>query len=220
MENKTTSLPSNLEIKNHSINALSQYWQKKNSFISELPVDRKNVNIVPGTPLKLKSVVLPDWADNIGINKALLVPIEAIPVNYKGNESDLWQHVDWFLAIFLLLECWHERLWEDKFESIHSYSFRLKGWDDRAWDYAWVNRIGLFLMEWSAHINNKSSESIFGKLPSSNIKMTHDVDAIKKTWAIRIKQSIFIFFNGCRAFLNGHFIIAFKKFFKCLKCFS
>ena len=39
-----------------------------------------------------------------------------------------------------MLEGWHERIWEKVHGCIHSYSFRLKGWDTRAWDHAWVNR--------------------------------------------------------------------------------
>ena len=54
-----------------------------------------------------------------------------------------------------MLECWHERIWEKKFGPIHSYSFRLKGWDNRVWDYAWVNRIALFLKSWSIKLNQE-----------------------------------------------------------------
>ena len=56
--------------------------------------------------------------------------------------------VDWWTAIFLLMEGWHERIWEKTRGVIHSYSFKLKDWDTRAWDHAWVNRIALFLRKW------------------------------------------------------------------------
>lgn len=211
MEIKNFNLPTDKEIQNHSIFSLSKYWKNKNHIIEELPVRRIIANIVPGTPLKLESILLPDWAKKYGVDECLLVPIECKPKNYLGKEEDLWKEIDWFLAIFLMLECWHERLWENKFGPIHSYSFRLKGWDKRAWERAWVNRIALFLREWAAHQRKVSVEILFGKLDKAKIKMTHDVDAIKKTWAIRFKQSSFILFNSFKAFFEGNFLIAATK---------
>ena len=96
-------------------------------------------------PLKLVSVNLPNWADSCGIESRLLVPQECVD---KNNNSIEWWKVDWWLAIFLMLECWHERVWESIHGSIHSYSYRLKNWDSRVWDHAWVNRICLFLRKW------------------------------------------------------------------------
>ena len=50
---------------------------------------------------------------------------------------------------FLMLECWHERLFEKDNGPIHSYGYKLKNWDTRAWERAWVNRMALFLMRYS-----------------------------------------------------------------------
>ena len=138
------------------------------------------------------SVELPNWANSCGIENQLLVPQECIDQN---DNSDNWWKVDWWLAMFLLLEGWHERIWEQKHGTIHSYSFRLKGWDCRAWDHAWVNRICLFLRRWYSEIHN-TSINFFGNLPDANIVLSHDVDAVSKTHPIRIKQSIFHFFNS------------------------
>ena len=107
----------------------------------------------------------------------------------------------WF-AIFLLLEGWHERKWEATHGVIHSYSYRLKGWDTRAWDHAWVNRIALFLRRWFC-VEFKEDDEFFGQLPKAKILISHDVDAVSKTLPIRLKQSAFNFFNSVRSFWNG-----------------
>lgn len=207
--NNIIKIPSSDKIKNHCLDALSVYWPNNQNLISKLPIKNKIISIVPGKPLKLAEVRLPDWADHCGVNNKILIPDECI-MNTKESESN-WDEIDWFLAIFLLLECWHERLWEAKFGPIHSYSFRLKGWDKRAWEHAWVNRIALFLKEWAAQENTSDVKSLFGKEPISKIRMTHDVDAIRKTFAIRIKQSMFIIFNSLKSLSKGNFKESFKK---------
>ena len=211
MKNKNLFLPNEQKILKHSISSLLRYWKNKSNLISKLPIRRISTIISPGTPLKLESILLPHWAKHCGIDGQLLVPIECKPKNCDQIKTDLWKEIDWFLAIFLMLECWHERLWENKFGPIHSYSFKLKGWDERAWEQAWVNRIGFFLREWAAYTQKESVENLFGKLDKANIKMTHDVDAITKTWVIRFKQSVFILFNAIKILLNGDFLLAFKK---------
>jgi len=216
MSSNNYSLPTKLEIQNHSIRSLSQYWINKEYLIEKLPIKRVMINIDSGTPLRMESISLPAWAIHHGIEGCILVPSECVPRNYQGDKKNLWKEIDWFLAIFLLIECWHERLWENKFGPIHSYSLRLKGWDERAWERAWVNRIGLFLREWAAHKIGEPNEHLFGKKDKAEIKMTHDVDAIKKTWAIRFKQTAFILFNAFRALLHGNFLTAARKIKKSL----
>ena len=156
MKTNNFFIPTEQEIQKHTISSLSQYWKNKSYLIAKLPIKRTVTNVRPGTPLKLVPILLPDWAKHCGVGNRLLVPAECNPKKYYGNKSDLWKEIDWFLAIFLMLECWHERLWENKFGPIHSYSFKLRGWDKRAWEHAWVNRIGLFLREWAAHTKKKS----------------------------------------------------------------
>jgi hypothetical protein len=116
-----------------------------------------------------------------------------------------------------MLECWHERAWELDHGPIHSYSFLLKGWDTRVWDYAWVNRIALFFRMWAAQINGKSEEQLFDFLPALEIVMTHDVDAVAKTLPIRIKQGCFNLFNALRALVKGDLRIVSDKFTKALR---
>jgi len=94
---------------------------------------------------------------------------------------------------------------------IHSYSFRLKGWDVRVWDHAWVNRIGLFLRTWAARTLEQSADQAFGSLPPAEVLMTHDVDAVSKTRPIRFKQGAFNLFNSARYLMKGQMSAAFDK---------
>lgn len=197
MANKTLNLPDSDFIKKHVLDSLNVYWIKNKELLSSLPISKiKNPKI--SLPLILTEIPLPEWGRNCGVDGVLLVPIEAC-----FSEKNNWEKVDWFLAAFLLFEAWHERLWEKEHSPIHSYSFKLKNWDCRVWDYAWANRIALFLRCWSAHILSRSENELFGNIPNANIVITHDVDALRKTMALRIKQTLFIIFNSLRNLFRG-----------------
>lgn len=179
--------------------SLFRYWTNNISTLSALPIKNcQNDNSI-SIPLRLVTVNLPSWARDCGVNGALLVPRECIPQN---SQKVLWNKVDWWLAMFLLLEGWHERLWERINGVIHSYSFRLKGWDTRAWDHAWVNRIAIFLGKWLARVNDVD-EGLTSSDPISQITITHDVDAIEKTVQIRMKQGAFNLFNALKLLTQG-----------------
>ena len=193
-KNKFT-IPNRKVIINHMVTSLSMYWPKSTKQIKNLPIcNLKSISI--SLPLKLRSIQLPAWAKDCAIDNYILIPEECNPSNNS------WNMVDWWLASFLMLECWHERNWESENGIIHSYSFRLKGWDKRAWEHAWVNRIGMFLRAWAIYKGDSLSESKLGSIAKCNLQLTHDVDAIRKTWAIRIKQSSFNFFNSFRSLLE------------------
>ena len=197
-------------IKRHLLSALNRYWSENQELIEQLPVKQLQFRNVY-QHMELVSIRLPDWAKDAGVKSCILVPAEATV------EGESWQNVDWWLAAFLMLECWHERHWERENGCIHSFSYKLKQWDTRAWDYAWVNRIGLFLRTWAAKIHGKDSPLLFGELPKANIVITHDVDAIKKTLAIRLKQSGFHLYNALRLTIKSDFPGALNKlkaFFK------
>ena len=91
---------------------------------------------------------MPSWAANCGVDGILPFLKRPLLVVLIQN----FKYTDWWLAAFLLLEGWHERVWERQYGSVHSYSFRLTGWDERAWQHAWVNRIALFLRMWASYI--------------------------------------------------------------------
>lgn len=192
------TLPSAEEIRQHVSVALKRYWPLGGEELRALPVQEAGT-LAFILPLRLASVSLPDWANECGVNGAILIPQEVMPAG--GN----WQEVDWWLAAFLMLEGWHERLWEEQHGTIHSYSFRLKGWDERVWQHAWVNRIALFLRVWASKNLNIHADHLLGPLPKTEFLMTHDVDAVAKTLPIRLKQSAFNLINAFRGLMKGDF---------------
>ena len=203
MQSDMLALPGNKTIRDHMLIALSRYWPNDPKPIQSLLVQqRRLVNPITG-PLRLIEIELPAWAGHCGVDGMMLVPQEAVADSVPNPE--LWQHTDWWLAAFLLLEGWHERVWERQHGPIHSYSFRLTGWDERAWQYAWVNRIALFLRCWLIQVDGSETAERVGPLPKPYIQMTHDVDAVAKTLSIRLKQGAFNLFNAARSLSRGQF---------------
>ncbi len=111
MKNKELKLPNNKLIKDHAIQSLKRYWQSNSDLIKDLPIQQKN-SVEINNSLELVEIKLPPWAESFGVNGALLVPVESVIKEIK------WDSVDWWLAIFLLMECYHER----KFEESNSIS--------------------------------------------------------------------------------------------------
>ncbi len=200
----TFPLPDRNSMVAHCVQALRRYWPLSKESVEALPV-ASAPSYPPSPPLQLTSITLPDWAADLGIDGRILVPVEA------ATEPETWEETDWWLAVFLLLECWHERCWEEVNGPIHSYSFRLKGWDTRVWERAWVNRIALFLRRWSARNCRGTEHEVHGQLPAPQILLTHDVDALDKTWAIRLKQGAFNLFNCAKALGKGDISLACTK---------
>ena len=197
MPDKTPAIPSREMMREHVIVSLRRYWKNGEETLRTLPVHDSEAPDVH-LPLLLAEVPLPEWGKSCGIDGILLVPREAC-----ASTPAEWRSVDWWLAVFLLLEGWHERILEAQHAPIHSYSGKLKDWDSRAWERAWVNRIALFLRRWAAKLHTRSEEELFGPLPEAEILLTHDVDAVRKTAAIRIKQSLFLLFNALRFLTKG-----------------
>lgn len=204
------SLPSVSKMRPHVLRALSRYWPADCSAIEHLPLKVRDPQIAIQPPLRLEAVRMPAWAAAWAVDGELLVPTEALNTT-RQDHPDNWASVDWILAAFLLLEGWHERLWENQHGPIHSYSLRLSGWDQRAWQHAWVNRIGLFLRQWAIQRNGLATEQQLGALPVAEIRMTHDVDALRKTLPIRLKQGAFNLFNAARSLRQGQFTTAGKR---------
>jgi hypothetical protein len=172
MDDFSLTLPSPTERRAHVLRALDTYWPGRAAPVAELPIPTDAIDRVAG-PLRLTAIQLPEWAHHAGADGRILVPSEV-----AGNGD--WARIDWWTAAFLLLECWHERIWERRHGPIHSYSWRLKGWDERAWRHAWVNRIGILLATWAG---------LDAGVPRPDLRLSHDVDAVRKTAPIRLKQT-------------------------------
>lgn len=213
MSDSKLTLPQRNDLINHVTSCIPKYSAKKNlQILKDLPIHKQTIDKCE-IPLQLISIKLPTWGSQWGINGNILVPRESC-----GKDKN-WQDTDWWLAIFMMLECWHERVWEVLHGPIHSYSFRLKRWDTRVWDHAWVNRIILFLQEWAAFKKRTERSSLFGQLPHCRIQLSFDVDAISKTIPIRVKQGIFNFFNSIRLACLLNPILATNRFRKALRFF-
>jgi len=210
----SSSLPpvSRKELKRHVLFAMDRYWTTNNEAVANLPI-REALFPEAFGPLRLVFVLLPKWAIECGVDGWLAVPSEAC----LNPLDPAWEDVDWWLASFLMLECWHERAWELKHGPIHSYSLQLKDWDARVWDHAWVNRIALFFRKWVAYQSNQPEEELLGLMPQPEFVMTHDVDAVSKTLPIRIKQGCFNFFNALRELARGNFKGAYANIGKAVR---
>ena len=192
-------VPGRAALQAHVGRALGRYWRSGAMAVQRLPIAEV---VFPDSldALKLVMVQMPDWAARSAVDGRLAVPAEAC----QGQADPPWDRVDWWLAAFLLLECWHERAWELRHGPIHSYSHRLRAWDARVWSHAWVNRIALFMRAWASRMAGTPDDQWLGPVPAASIALTHDVDAVNKTLAIRLKQSLFLLFNAVRLAGRGH----------------
>jgi len=182
-----------------TLETFCRYWPGKTDLILDLLLPKLIQYQKIELPPSLSKVTLPKWAIDCGINGCLLIPSKYI----NPGTSPEWERADWLGILFWFLHGVAEREYEKRFQPIHSYKFRLKGWDSEIWDYAWGNRIALFIRRWVAKNLGNDEENIFGKLPPGEIWITHDVDATSKTFSIRIKQSTFHIVICCKSIFNG-----------------
>lgn len=185
--------------RSYACETLDRYWSRNSDAILSLPIPQRPPAASEPLPPALDTVRLPEWAADLAPDQGLLVPRHLIG---EGNVP-AWQRTDWFGVVFWYLNASAERAYEQRHGPVHSYSYRLQGWDTRLWERAWVNRIGMFLRRWAAQQHGADEASLFGPLPPHEITLTHDVDAIRKTLAIRFKQSAFHVFNAVRIALRG-----------------
>ena len=152
---------------------------------------------------------LPNWARDLGVAKhgAILVDGSSLSDDWLDHAPEnQWQHCDWFCAAWHHLTGSVERKHEANNGPAGSYAFRLNDAPPELYDFAWANRIFLFLRRWSAWQREQSETELFGQLPQAEIVLTHDVDALKKTPEIRIKQSAFHAYNAGRALIRGNLV--------------
>jgi hypothetical protein len=186
---------------------LGRYWPRGLDAVLRLAVPAAPADVPMPLPPRFETVRLPDWAAELGVAGALLVPSQCI----VPGEGEAWQRTDWWSAAAWFLTGAAERAHESTHGPIHSYSGRLQGWDARMWDHAWVNRMALFLRRRAARELEQEEHALFGALPAPEIMLTHDVDAIRKTAAIRFKQSAFRGYQAARLAGRGRFARALDR---------
>jgi hypothetical protein len=206
---KTKNTIQKIEIKK-ILNLFNKYFSlEKSDLILDLPINKSNLPHANA----VVQITLPLWASDLGVGNppSILVPKHCI-VDNDGNLH--WQNVDWWRAIFEMITCKTEVEYERNNGPIHSYASKLPKSIHDQFKYAWVNRIIFFLMRWVSYNKNISQEKLFGSKPKGKIYLTHDVDYVSKTSALRFKRSIFTIFNIFRSLFNFKLKLAFKEFFK------
>jgi len=196
-----------ITLRSYVIDSLKRYWPENKDVISQLPIPAQMPPQHVQIPPAVRYIELPEWASEFGIKGEIPVPEWAVVV----SAEPIWQQTDWLMSIHWYLNSVAERQYEKENGSIHSYSTRLKGWNSDLWERAWVNRIALFLRKWAAITRNSDETVLFGPLPDTEILLTHDVDAVGKTIAIRLKQTAFHFFNAIKSTCNGNLSTGLKK---------
>lgn len=171
-----------------------RYWRVNSDKITALPLRPSAAGATVDE--NLRYIVLPNWAEDIGVNGKLLVFESSINLDGRGEE---WERCDWVATAFHMLSSSLEKQFEAEGGSNLSYAFRLPHHLSPLFDRAWVNRIFLFLRRWAAHLSGVPEEALFGKMPKGIIHLTHDLDAIRLTPEIRMKQTVFQLINSTRA---------------------
>ena len=177
----------------------SRYWPKERQAIANLPLNSLTPAVEPGPHPEYWHVALPEWAADIGVEGALLVFANMVA---SGGGPE-WLRCDWLSVAYHMLASTSERTHEATKGPALSYSFRLSPKMVPLFERAWVNRIFLFLRRWAAREAGVPEEALFGPLPTAEIKLTHDLDAIRLTPEIRFKQGAFQAVNAGRALAHA-----------------
>jgi len=145
-------------------------------------------------------VPLPDWAVDIGVGAPAVLLVDAVTCRAPSGDAEMapWQRCDWAAAAWLHLTGAHERASEAHRGPAHSYSFAIDGFEPALHDHAWVNRIFLFLRRLLAREADGAETMTMGALPAARLILTHDVDAVRLTPEIRLKQGGMQVLNAAR----------------------
>lgn len=181
-----------------------RYFEKGAPAIAALPLPRVDASLV-GRAVIL--VDLPAWAADLGIGGRLLVDAASL----ADGEGEQWRRCNWLTAAFAHLDGAFERRHEAAHGPAHSYAMRLSDAPGELFDHAWTNRIFLFLRRYAAREAGVAEDALFGPAPKAEILLTHDIDAIRKTPEIRLKQGVFHGFNALRAMQRGEPAAALRR---------
>ena len=165
---------------------------------------------------EFSKVELPAWADGLGVapNNYIIVPSHCLP---SPTDESSWMECDWWEAIYSLIACEAEKEFEAQNGCIHSYAFRLPKNYLEAYEHAWVNRIFLFLRRWASVSMNVPEKELFGPLPPTKLVLSHDIDAIQKTTALKLKKSLFDLFKVAKLVSRGRLIESWRNIRKIIR---
>ena len=122
-----------------------------------------------------------------------------LPV-YSGTFDEKLKEFDVFFNAFIHLSRLEEWLFEKKGNRIYSYAFKHPRKDQRIWKIPVVNHLFNLL---ETKIKKKCHEISFGEKEKPTVQFSHDVDYIRKTIQLRIKQSVYNFINSAKLFLHN-----------------
>jgi hypothetical protein len=125
---------------------------------------------------------------------------EDLPV-YCGTilEDSDGRDYDIFYNAFVHLSRLEEWESEKNGKYIHSYSSRHPRKGKKIWKIPVVNHL---FNELEEKIIKKSPQTVFGTKSKPFVEFSHDVDYLSKTVQLKIKHSLFDFFNGFKYFIK------------------
>lgn len=145
----------------------------------------------------LKDICIPNCSSILPTGKTEKVGFQLFIL--KGSTVDdrrFALNYDVFWNAFVFLSRLEEFQTEYSGKKIYSYSFNHPRREKSTFEIPIVNYLFNNL---EGLIKKNFPELEFGRKQHPNIELSHDVDYIKKTWQLRIKQTVFNFFNILRS---------------------
>lgn len=117
-----------------------------------------------------------------------------LPVYRNTFDEKVKSNYDIFYNAFVHLSCLEE--WKTSAsKQFNAYSFKHPRKNKKIWKIPVVNYL---FDDLERIISSRFQDVAFGKRVKPKVEFSHDVDYIKKTIQLRIKQSSFLFFNSMR----------------------
>ncbi len=179
----------------------SRYWP----FGTKTHIQALDLPEVSWTPSRTCMLVpVPEWAADIAVGSTPSLLVDRASIT--AGDGSVFERCNWLCAAYLFLSGAQEHPGEAV-----SYASLLPQVDARIFDHAWVNRIFLLLRRLAARRAQVPESKLFGERLAAKIRVTHDVDAIRKMPEIRFKQTAFHLYNAARAASTGRWSLAAKK---------
>ena len=171
------------EIKKRRLEILVRYSFEWDGLINE--VLNLNFNDYEGSEKGFCWVKLPDFSNSYGLQENKVLFPKKYVMSYKKGIGEIdYRDCNWIQACDYLSSLSFEK---DTFlNSLTSLS--KEPLSKELFEKAWVNRYLLFLRDWAALNANKNN--LIGKVNNPRIILTHDVDAIKVSRGLKLRQFI------------------------------